>query len=739
MMRFAIFTFAMLANASLANANEVIVKGGEHPGFTRVVMEFNDLPDWEARQFGRSQRIIFSDADLSFDLSRAFRLIGRERVSDIRLIEGGLEIDVTCECSFSVTHVASNAIAADIRPRASRPMQFHQIATMGSPAIEKNSVKLPRMNKPEQTPIPSMTSAPEYDDLFDPTGVLHPERQEIMVEFDDALLNPNQGTAIELLGRQLSRAVAQGLVDADPNTASRSPYVALGDTGLENRSNLSISTGIDRSMSPNLDNIPPTEIGAICLPNALVDVSAWGDTQDRQALGRYRSEAIGEDGRLKQEGALKLARFYVAMGFGAEAKSVAVHLADRDREILNALGDIIDNGFSYSVLLDEQVHCDGIVAMWAMLARPESKVVPIDTDKILATFSSLAPHLRSHLGPQLSETFRNAGRNEEARTVINAMTRGGDVTSESALATARLNLESSLADQARNSLGNLSVGTDVTAAKALLELLQDAEKRGMAPNPEWVIDDVPSLVRAIEGTDTADKLNVAGLRGKIALGMFDDFRKKLAEDGPGLNTESRIELAKLALSEAVASASSADFLKTEISFARIVNSQDLTLAVRLSISERLLSLGLPQRAIEYLSKDSMDNQEVELMARIFLEIEDPASAVRLLETRSKTVLQLELLAKAYLRRGEEKRAISAFESAENEKGALSSAFRSGVWEWISDRGNAQVSAPVRDLAGPIETPETNGELIESSRNIRSQARILLELTNPSAFAETFTN
>lgn len=741
MMRSLSFALALLAIASFAYASDVTVRGGEHPDFTRLVMEFDELPEWETQQVGRSQRIVFSAPGLKYDISRAFRLIGRERVGDIRLIESGLEIDIACDCSFTVARIAENAIAAEVRSRA---MPMADVGSIQSPKVENSTMSmpdmpLPDMKKPRRMPKPTMGETPERDDGLNLYSISRLLDGGLETGLEKSVQQTRQSVAIELLGRQLSRAIAQGLVDADPETSSKSTPELPDVSAIENRSNLSVSTGIDRAINPNNDNIPPTAMGTICVPNSMVNVTRWGDTSDPLSLGSYRSGAIAENGELDLEGATKLARFYIAMGFGAEAKNVASHLTDRHREILIGIAEIIDDGFSEAALFEGQVHCDGIIALWAILARPDRTELPANTDKILATFSSLAPHLRSHLGPRLSETFRSAGREDAARTVINAMTRGGEVTSKSALATARLNLESSLAEQARDTLSDLSVGTDVTAAEALLELLEDAEKRGMAPNPAWVTDDVPSLVRAIEGTDVAVDLNIAGLRGKIALGMFEEFRKELADDGPGLNKASRTKLAKMALVEAVNSASPVDFLKLEVGLSRLLHRKDLPTQMRLKTSERLLILGLPERAFEYLSENPEGEAETLLKARIYLEKGDVNAAVDLLETRKQTAPQLELLAEAFEKRGDDRQAISAFTSANNEKAALSSAFRSGTWEWVSERENAQVAGPVRDLSGPIETLETNGELIEASRHLRNQARALLDLTNPTVFEETFTN
>ena len=88
-------------------------------------------------------------------------------------------------------------------------------------------------------------------------------------------------------------------------------------------------------------------------------------------LGRLRTAAIAEDGSVEPEGAIQLAKYYLHLGFGAEAGvSIQNNLPFQDREIIDALADIMDRGHTDSNVFDGQISCNGIVSLWAALARP---------------------------------------------------------------------------------------------------------------------------------------------------------------------------------------------------------------------------------------------------------------------------------------------------------------------------------------------------------------------------------
>ena len=92
-----------------------------------------------------------------------------------------------------------------------------------------------------------------------------------------------------------------------------------------------------------------------CIPVARIDVAAWALPDGIRSLGALRRDAIAEDGRLTQSGLLSLARAYVHLGFGAEARSIA-RLMDlgMDRDVLLALAEIVDHGGTNATVLDDQ-------------------------------------------------------------------------------------------------------------------------------------------------------------------------------------------------------------------------------------------------------------------------------------------------------------------------------------------------------------------------------------------------
>ena len=740
----------LFATASSAHANQATVRSGEQIGFTRIIVEFQELPEWKSERVGSNLMIDLSGATTTFDLSRAFRLINRDRVSDIRVTPDGLELDIACDCEVTVSQVAPTALAADVKPRASSasPVAMDIMTTMTSPAIDTSNPGLSTISNTstDQTSreTPAKIEEPAQEDAFDISMPLPITREPISLGPLELLLQDREGgQAVALIGEQLSRAAAQGLVDVQEDTGQRQNRPTLsGLAQLPERSNLSIATGIDRAINPELDRIPPTQNGTVCIHNSQVDVNAWGDVSDPSLLGKYRAAAIEESGGIDPKGAKALARLYLSMGFGAEAQVVAAFVDKKDREIIMALADIMDRGRTDETVLEGQIFCKGKVALWAMLAKPiTTEDQPTSTEEILATFSALPPHLRTHLGPTLSERFRQLGLSEQSRNAINAMTRGGKVSNESDLATARLDLDSNNAETARETLSELSLGTDTTAAEALLELLMDAERRGMAPNPDWVTEDAPSLVRAVEGTDIAAELNLAGLRGRIALEMYDSFRAKLVEDTPGLDRESRSLLARMALEKAVGTSSDTEFVKAEIGLSRLIEPKELETNLRLALAERLRKVGIPKRSKLYLLEMPSEPREVEVAARVELAIGNAGDAIALLEAFDGDGLAA-LLGQAHVAAGNSEAAILTFDSAQQDDDALTTAFRFANWEWISENEIDQVSDAVRSLRSTeeITTSENpNGLLISKSRDLRSQVEYLLGSTKPRTFETPFTN
>ncbi len=739
MIRAIVFLLALLLSPPVW-AEPVRVSAGEQSGFTRVILEFPELPQWQARRRGTTYRINFSSVSpLDFDVSRVFRLVDRERIRDVRAVGGNaLEIDLACNCDVSFSQTGSNAIVADVHPfedeppvaQASMSQSMTPSAVDETPDLPATERVVPAFSNPAEVRSPDLPEQP---------------MRNADISFDLEASETTGQVSVELLGRALSRAAVQGLASAERSVAPRESETTFQQLrSLGTRQNLSVTTSFDRATMPDSVTLPPTNEGSQCLQDRTVDVAMWGDAKDSGLLGRLRSAAISEDGSIDAEGAADLARFYIHLGFGAEAQIAAKYMKpSQEQEIIFALAEVLDSGRSDAAILRGQSACQGTVSLWSILARPmEKSTTPISASPALAAFSALPAHLRTHLGPLLSERLHEVDLDDAARTAINAVTRGGAKTDESELATARLELDGTHGDEAREVLADLSNGTNLTAAAALLELLEDAESRGMAPNPAWV-DDAPTLVGALEGNEVAEHLNVAGLRGKIALGRFDEFRAALIEDTPGLSTTSRKELANLALRKALEIASDQEFLKAEVGLAKILSPDHLAEDVRLALAARLHGLGLSQRGQKYLEPNPNTLEGLETTVDVLLAIGETREAIAFLE--SSTVEGIEdLRARLLVAIGDDVSAISAFQAAGDEDGAVSAAMRTADWTWIANNADPLVAIPAeslsaRDLDTATATENQNGALIEFSRERRQGVRSLLELTRPSKDMSSFTN
>lgn len=742
MIRHILIAISIFCSAS-AMANPVRVSGTATEDVARLIFEFERRPIWDYRRRGGGYSLSFSNVTpLSFDFSQVFLAMDRSRLADIRAVgNNSVEIDLACDCVLQLSETGNDAIAVDIRKLDPRRPTAQTVA----PLLATTEQSEPALETPVLTGRSITRMGPGSLDPLTSTVVFLPQLPtSLPAPNATSSLTTDRSLAVELVGRGLSRAASQGLVTAGdniPKTERTPPEMSAVDV-LAGRANLTVTTGFDRETRPDARDVPPSVDGAICLSERSVDVLNWGDARDPKMLGTLRNASISEDGSVNESGAKALARYYIHLGFGVEARATAQFLeSGPDRQIIIALAEIMDDGRSDAEVFQGQVACDGSVALWAALSGPLAQTqMPNNTNAILTTFSALPPHLRSHLGPTLSERLHDAGLHKDARTALNAVTRGGTRTDESDLATARLELDGTHADGAREKLSDLSNGTDITAAGALLELLKDAEARDMAPNPAWV-DDAPTLVGALEGTEIASELNLAGLRGLIALGRFDAFRETIVEDSPGVTPETRLDLAVRALDAATNSGSDAELLTTEIGLAKLVPAARLDATTRVQLAARLRGLGLANRALRYVIRAPESESELTVAISAYVAAGQFAEALEV--TRASPLDASDrLFAEVLIASGKKKEAFDQFVSVGDTESAVEVALRLGEWNWIALNTDDEIATASRELISPVVDPEPdaeapNGDLIAALRARRAQVRSLLQATELRSPA--FTN
>ena len=757
---------AIVFSAVSALAEQVLVSTGNTDETTRLVLTFEQLPKWSSAQSGRTLELQIEGSGLRIAPAEVAMALDNPRIASLATDEAGetLRIELSCDCVTDVYPFGTGSLIVEVRqPLTTGPIANAESSAPVPPPSPSAEGILPSVEPRPDSAIPTLPPRP-LADLTDHVPSAPNSQQALpwpttmtglglMDRLGFSVRSDAESQAVSMISRELSRAAAQGLVASGPETPPdhrRSPTEPAPPV-LADRSNIKIVTSLDRAVSATLGKASTTNDGRKCFPDSEVDLSQWGDTSEISTIGALRRNAYGENGDVTPEGARDLARYYIALGFGSEAAAAARFMEDgAQKELLLAMAEIVDHGASNAAVLDGQINCRGQVALWAALSRPiEDGTKPASVEVILSTFSALAPHHRAHLGPVLAERLRAVGLADAARNAVNAVARGGLQSNESELVTARLELDGTRPAEARDTLVEISNGTDVTAAEALLELLEDAERRGMAPNPAWV-EDAPSLSRATEGSEVAPRLNLAGLRGRIALGQFDELRLALADDTPGLDPVSRNRLAISAVTEAARHADDAEFLRSEVGLSKLLTVEDMERKARFEVADRLLSIGLASRATDYLIGEPGTAEELETLVRVYAATGQSHLAVSVLKARSddSAARQLGMVLSEI---GQNGPAVQAFEDGGSLEEAAHAAIRAGDWEWIAQREIAGTTGALSDAARSLgastgdtglssnpDEPE-NGRLIMSSQELRQHARALLIETDLSSEQVPFTN
>ncbi|MXQ08166.1 hypothetical protein GQ651_09960 [Alphaproteobacteria bacterium GH1-50] len=723
---------AILA-AAPAWAVQVSVRAGEHNGFTRVVLEFDERPDWTAGRVDGGYAVRFPKIEnLSADMSRAFDFINRNRLADIRGRDGSNEVAVllACECYATFGNYRDTLIVIDIRDGVPGENVAYQSPLPPGPSLSPTAVfdlavtlqapVAPPLARTEN--IPTIIAAPPDRERV--PRLIEPDMPSAPTVHDAGNLRvassqdpPDQeriNDAVDIVAANIARATTQGLLQViDPQMKdTREPRPEP-----EEIANLSVDTAIERAVASAFDEAIASRATGNCISPDDLDLTAWGDESGLARIGPARAEATKEDGTLDPEKMRDLAHAYLYLGFGAEARSVADHTLSSHQPLIRAMADIIDNGATASPVFAEQFGCSPLAGLWRALAGPfQASELPRDLSGLLEAFSAFPLHLRIHLGPILAERLRVAGLPEESRIALNTVIRAGNSTTQQALTSARLELTGTRADAARARLVALTNGTGLTAGEALLELLNDAAARGVDPDPKWV-DDAPSLIRALRGTDVASQLASSMLRGAIALDRFDETRRSLTESKLPLNPDDMPALTDALLDAAVERADDARFLRAEIAFPNRIASSDRDVGLNLRLASRLLDLGLFERADLYAGALPPDADAGLLLAKIDLRLgrhEDALAHLDGVTTEAAAVTRAEILATA----GRAAEAADAFFAVADEARGRQNAMRAAQWDRLG----------LQETTTRAEN-DSNNELL---RMITSRRAALEELLTMSA-------
>ena len=556
------------------SAETVMIRSGEHPGFTRLVLQPESPHDWQFGRTATGYELRLKGNRLSFDTDGVFHRILRQRISAVEPLPrpGTLALISSCACFAKAAQLSDGKIVIDIvdgTPPANSP--FEQPLDEGAVAVahplphpgQARGEGQPRISDATLSYRPTENDAASlpiyWRDILQTTQKPSGEKAESappsMAEKPTAMLplllppsipatdglppmklpSPKvRATEAELL-LQLSRAAAQGMVtlaepEKKPRHAAPPPSAPDGPAPLADEIAFHAETSMDRDANANPMAQHLTAQGQDCVSDEALALTHWGtDESAPEQLTRARAHLTGEFDKPDPEAVRSLARLYLHLGMGAEARQVLRAFSDQSDEarLLNTLGQIIDDQTPmpenpFTGMQD----CDTSAALWAFLVRPADTAESVNAAAVVRAFSGLPPPLRAALGPRLSDRFIRAGNPAAARDIRNAMARSGDTTENRNLGM----VDASLAEpaQALKKLDQLAKGNDDLAVEAAMAALRNRLDRGEEVDAKQV-EGIAALAFEHGDSPLGSELAALEIEARAAVGDYGGAARRLEE------------------------------------------------------------------------------------------------------------------------------------------------------------------------------------------------------------------
>jgi hypothetical protein len=266
-----------------------------------------------------------------------------------------------------------------------------------------------------------------------------------------------------------------------------------------------------------------------CPPTSELDIAAWYEPERAgNRLPELRRMIVAPSGDTDPEAALALARFYLALGFGDEARMVArsFGLSGSAAEAIRDLSLVLDGrDVPSDGILSRSTGCSGAASLWRIAAGLPAED-SLDVGPVVEVLSGLPPPIRHVVGPALARNLAKAGhaaaadavnlildRTPGARTAAGQLLKAETLeaeglTGEAAAAYAEIVEDGSpLADQALARVALIEHGAGTTAQDDLRSDLEIARRQAGRTTDVQVLAISLAVVAARNG-DLDDALGV---------------------------------------------------------------------------------------------------------------------------------------------------------------------------------------------------------------------------------------
>lgn len=726
MMRLVLVFWILAVGTGLAAP--VIVKSGDHDGFTRLVLDYGGAVDWQMGRTGDGYELVVKDQAPVYDVTRVFQFIGKGRLAAVWAdpVTHALHIGIACACYAIPFEFRPGIVVIDLRNGAPPSGSSFELAIDGSsaPQIASKAVPKPRP-RPRYAPI-SVAELPQYDWIKSAAKTL--QVNTTRVEGTVGVLpsvDPALQSLRETMLRQLSRGAAQGVVEFAPIAANRKPYFTQSSR-LPPSARVSLGELPGVSLGSGLpDHSELAATGEVCISAADLSIAEWGDDRPiKDQMAEAMADLIGEFDRPDQLAVEKAVKFELFLGFGAESRQLAqaFKVDQAANPALQSLSYIMDGEFDPVPAFSGQTACDSPAALWAMLTMPSPDVgAKVNREAVFLAFSDLPIALRRHLGPVLADRFLALNDPQAARTLRDAILRApGEAGPEVALLQAKLNLKNGDAEAAEQQLVELIADPGPGTLAALIELV-DARIAQDLPIETAIVVALEGMLPEQSGAKSDASLQRAVILASAASGDFDRAFQGLSKV-PDLNDVTlkvwRI-LAMIGQNQAL------------LAYAVMPKGQELPRVdaeTAHKVTERLLALGMDEDALRWLGQSSPDAL---LFAQVYLQRNDPQAALLALADEI-AVEALPLRARAISALGDASSAAVIYAKAGDQGSELRALRIAKDWATIGERApDPWQTVAVRLGRGP-QTPEvaagplaTGHSLVEQSSVTRKDVTALL--------------
>lgn len=699
-----------LLMACYLSAAPVLVKSGEHDGFTRLVLEFGAPVQWQVGRGDDGYSLHIEGKPPVFDLADAFRLIGKGRLAALWVDAktGNLQIGVACNCHVIPFEFRPGILVIDLRD--------------GGPPKDSS------FEAPLAEPVGSAKPKAKHDaGGFEWTdAVLDRFHQEESPTAVLQNLDPGLGTLREALLHQLSRGASEGVIDfADArNSVALKPVLnsfASVRVGLGELPGVAAAVGL-----PDHSGIAAK--GEACIAAKTLDLASWGNDEPVfLQMAQVKQGMLGEFDKVESAAVQRAIRFDLFIGFGAEARQLLQTFPSNwpEKNVLQSLAYLLDDEPDPTSVFIGQASCDTPASLWAILADPSlTKGSLVNVDSAYLAFSALPVELRRHLGPRLAERFLAMEDATSARKIQDAILRSpGTAGSDVTLMEAKLDLANHDNPAAEARLRTLVQEAGPGTSEALIALVEVQVSQNHPIGLETVIA-LEAIVQEQTGSSNENAARRALLLAQAASGDFESAFATLAA----------IPDAETVVWRLLANIGQDDVLLRHAIRASETAQPDVSDATASQIAARLMGLGFSQDALMWLKR--APSADATLIARNQLQRHDAGAVLAALaENDEPEALGLRALALHQI--GDDLGAAQVYAAAGDTAAELRALAVAKRWTEISQRG----PEPWQSVALKLEPTSFEGlatdvglvgplardaRILETSLNTRAAIEALLD-------------